>query len=66
MLAVPVMRVIWARMVVMVRPALAGTAFLSIQKDTHDRMTSATLGRYIVTMYIVTLRDILISIHNVV
>ena len=49
LLAVPVMSVIWARMVVMVMPALAGTAFLSMQKDTQLNTTRLILGRNIVT-----------------
>ena len=42
------MRVIWARMVVIDSPDLAGTARLSTQKPTQDRHTREILGRNIV------------------
>ena len=47
--AVPLINVIWDRMVVMDSPDLAGTAPLSTQKPTQDNATRERLGKYIVT-----------------
>ena len=66
LLAVPVISVIWAKTVVMVSPALAGTALFSIQKEIQLSTTSAIEGRYIVIRYIIIFLLIATLKHRVV
>ena len=60
------MSVIWARIVVMVSEALAGTALLSIQNPTQDNATREMEGRYIVMRKMLNLRTKRTCTHRVV